>query len=160
MDDATEAAYEKPAHAAARSIAPAPGTPISSPTRHATEGIDSGAVEVPQMTRSTESPATPACSRACFEASTASVAAFSPSPTKRRSLIPVRVEIHSSVVSSTLSRSALVTTLLPRARPTPTILPAGPPVTLTFLPTHVPDRRRALPEGPASGRLRHARCRA
>ena len=59
MDEATEAAYENPAHAAARSIAPTPGAPISSPTRQATEGMDSGAVEVPQMTRSTEAPLDP-----------------------------------------------------------------------------------------------------
>ena len=48
-----------------------------------------------------------------FDAATASVAAFSPSATKWRALIPVRAEIHSSVVSSTPSRSLLVTILPP-----------------------------------------------
>src|SRR5215211_6482835 len=85
------------------------------------------AVDVPQMMRSTDPPSTPACWRAFFDASTASVAAFSPSATKWRALMPVRVEIHSSVVSSTLWRSLLVTILPPRALPTPTILPTAPP---------------------------------
>src|SRR5215210_5419887 len=109
--------------------------------------MDSGAVEVPQIMRSTDEPSTPACSSALFDASTASVAAFSPSPTKWRALIPVRVEIHSSVVSSAPSRSLLVTTLLPSALPTPTILPAAPPFKPTCLPTHVDYARR----GPAAG---------
>src|SRR5215203_1587698 len=159
IDDATEAAYEYPAHAAARSIAPAPGAPISSPTRQATEGMDSGAVEVPQITRSTDLPSTPACSRALFEASTASVAAFSPSARKWRALIPVRVEIQSSVVSNTLSRSLLVTTLFPRALPTPTILPAAPPFKPTCPQTDLDCAQRAPAAVPRSGRRPCARYR-
>ena len=104
--------------------------------------MDSGAVDVPQMMRSTDPPSTPACWRAFFDASTASVAAFSPSATKWRALIPVRAEIHSSVVSSTPSRSLLVTILPPRALPTPTILPAAPP----FKPTCPQTDRRLCAE--------------
>src|SRR4028119_1427627 len=131
-------------------MAPTPAAPTLSPTRHATEGMDSGAVEVPQTTRSMVSPSMPACSTALRAAPIARVAQVSSSPRKRRSWMPVRVEIQSSVVSRTLSRSLLVTTRLPTARPAPTILPTGPPF-IRAPPTRG-ARRRARAPGPCRSR--------
>src|SRR5439155_7898276 len=59
---------------------------------------------------------TPAESMACWPASTASVPA---EPPKRRSRMPVRSMIHSSVVSSRDAKSALVTIFSGRAVPHP-----------------------------------------
>src|SRR5438270_7124866 len=73
------------------------------------------------MTRSTCQGETPARSRACREAVTASVVVLSPSDTMRRSRIPVRLVIHSSEVSTSFSRSALVSLFSGTALPQPVI---------------------------------------
>ncbi len=68
-------------------------------------------VAVATMTRSRSSGATPACSSAFRAAGRARSLAASSGAAIRRSLIPVRVTIHSSVVSTITSRSAFVSTL-------------------------------------------------
>ena len=63
----------------------------------------------------------PACSRACCVASAASVDGRWVSSIQRRSWIPVRCSIHSSVVSIHCVISAFVTTRLPTLIPVPAI---------------------------------------
>ena len=62
----------------------------------------------------------------------------------RLSLIPVRVEIHSSDVSTIRSKSALLSTRVGTALPTPKI-PALIPL---FNPSHRPVLRNPLGDGP------------
>src|SRR4028118_1158439 len=65
-------------------MAPTPAAPTLSPTRHATDGMDSGAVEVPQTTRSMVSPSMPACSTAFRAARIGRGAPVPASPAARR----------------------------------------------------------------------------
>jgi hypothetical protein len=122
------------------SIAPAPLAPTASLSRQATEGEDSGAVVVAQITRSIASPERPERLSASLEASMARVTQSSPTSTNLRSRIPVRATIQASSVSITCARSWLETTRPPRARPTPTIFPTASrsPVTLINAPVSDP----------------------
>ena len=72
-------------------------------------------------TRSRPAPpaATSAISSACRVAASARSTPVSPSRTQRRSWIPVRVRIHSSLVSMIRERSSLVTTRSGTAKPVP-----------------------------------------
>lgn len=68
-------------------------------------------VMVPTMMRSISAASIPAFSSAFLAAPVARSEVFSPSAAMCLDLIPVRVVIHSSVVSTMLSRSLLVMTL-------------------------------------------------
>ena len=83
-------------------------------------GSDRSGLVVHRMRRSIVAGSTPACSIAFRPASAASPAVV---PPVRRSLMPVRSVIHSSVVSSRASRSALVSTPSGSAVPQPMIRP-------------------------------------
>ena len=89
--------------------------------RWAVAGIGMSGVTVARTIRCTSSGATPAASIACRPASMAKGDNVSSSPATRRSLIPLRVRIHSSEVSTIFSRSALVSTPSGTAEPTPAI---------------------------------------
>src|SRR5438270_2093349 len=85
---------------------------------------------------------TPARSMACWPASTASVPV---DPPKRRSRMPVRSTIHSSVVSRRDAKSALVTIFSGRAAPQPrTAMPIS---------SDVRSRRRGRARRDAHGSL-------
>src|SRR2546425_7587475 len=76
---------------------------------------------VAQIIRSISSSRTPACSIARRAASVPMSDVHIQSGAMRRSLIPVRVTIHSSVVSTIFSRSALVSTRSGTYEPVPTM---------------------------------------
>ena len=84
--------------------------PIFSCTRQAVAGKGMSGVMVARMIKSTSAGSTFARSRARFAAKVAMSEVYSSSAAMRRSLMPVRVVIHSSVVSTNFSRSALVST--------------------------------------------------
>ena len=71
--------------------------------------------------RSMSSAVRPAVSSACRAAVTDREVVLSSAPTMRRSLMPVRLVIHSSEVSTIRSRSALVSTRSGTAMPQPVI---------------------------------------
>ena len=109
---ATSRAYKNPEHAADKSKAATPGLmPSADCTKQAVDGNVMSEVTVPTITRSISLAATPEDLSAARAAFTAISVLVSPAET-RRSLMPVRVKIHSSVVSTIPSRSRLVTTLL------------------------------------------------
>ena len=85
----------------------------------AVDGIGCSTVAVARTSSSTSSGATPASAIARLPASTAIVATLSPSDTTCRSRMPVRDMIHSSEVSTILSKSLLVSTRSGRNVPRP-----------------------------------------
>jgi hypothetical protein len=102
---AMESAYMKPAQAVSTLKA---GTPMQ-PRRFCSSTpqlgkIRSGVV-VPKAMKSTSSAATPAAARARRAACSARSTVVSPSAAMWRRSMPVRVRIHSSVVSNSFSRS-------------------------------------------------------
>src|SRR5690348_7130700 len=107
---ATPSAYTKPEHAALTSNAMQPLAPRRSWIRHAVAGKMRSGVVVPSTTMSSSNALTPASANACWAARNARSPVVSPSAATRRSRMPVRVRIHSSLVSTIFSRSALVTT--------------------------------------------------
>jgi len=78
--------------------------------RQALDGTIVCGVTVAQTIRSTSSGPIPAASRAARLALTPRVKVFSSGPAMRRSRMPVRVRIHSSLVSSDGGKSSLRTT--------------------------------------------------
>src|SRR6185369_3942607 len=88
----------------------------------AVEGKGKSGVTVLSMIRSISSGRTPAMAKARRAASAAKVDVYSPSAAIRRSLIPVLVVIHSSLVSTNCSISALVRIFAGKADPVPVIL--------------------------------------
>ena len=117
---ATSSAYIKPEHAALTSIAGqwAPSRPCR---RHAIEGDMTSPRMVAQRMKSSSSGLTPASSIAFSAASRARSVSVSELRT-RRSFTPVRVVIHSSLVSTMRDKSSLVTTSLGSALPVPLIV--------------------------------------
>ena len=101
-------------------------------------GIASSGVQVQSSTRSRSAPVTPARAMARSDASMARPVVVPPT---RRSRIPVRSMIHSSLVSSVSSRSTLVTTLSGIATPQP-VMRALPVVTPTILQDEAAVRQR------------------
>lgn len=91
------------------------------PSRDATSGATAGQSRSGEVVATTtvSTPLTPADRSARAPASTARVPVDRPSETTLRSLIPVRVLIHSSFVSSVAERSSFVTTLGGRKPPIP-----------------------------------------
>src|SRR6266446_562293 len=114
-------AYKKPEQAASMSKAAARFAPIFCWTRHAVAGKGISGVIVAQMIKSISSSRTLACSIARRAASTARSEVHCQSAAMRRSLMPERVTIHSSVVSTIFSRSAFVTTRSGTYEPVPTM---------------------------------------
>src|SRR6267378_1235199 len=89
--------------------------------RHAVEGNGRSPVTVPTMIWSSFSPWMPASRTARRAASVASAEAGVSGSEIRRSLIPVRVVIHSSEVSTIFSKSLFVRTRSGVQEPTPTM---------------------------------------
>ena len=117
IDEPTTRPYRKPAHAAARSNDPQ-RMPSLSPTNAPVWGSGCSGVQVATIRRSIASGVRPACLIAA-QASTARLAVVSSGLAMRRSRMPVRSTIHSSVVSIRCSRSALVSRCSGRATPQP-----------------------------------------
>src|SRR6266850_4315900 len=112
----------KPEHPAARSKAAAPVAPRLFWTMQAVAGIGMSGVTVAQMIRSTSEAGRPAAWSAASAARVANCDMYSSSCAMRRSRIPVREMIHSSEVSTILSRSAFVRTRAGRDEPVPRIM--------------------------------------
>ena len=110
MCRAISKAYRKPEHAAEMSIAAALCAPIWLWMRQAVAGKNMSGDAVAQRIRSTSAAKTPACSSAARAAAAPRSLVCSPSPAIRRSLMPVRDVIHSSLVSTIFSISAFVMT--------------------------------------------------
>jgi hypothetical protein len=100
MLSATDSANTKPEQTACTSNATPPCMPIASCTRTAVAGIVRSGVQVASTIRSTSAPLMPACFSAAVAAPIARSDVCSPSAAIRRSLMPVRCVIHSSVVST------------------------------------------------------------
>ncbi len=111
-------AKRKPAHAALTSKAVAFLAPSAFCTRHATDGKLLSGLIVATMIRSSFAGSKSADFNACFAAFVAKWLLRSPLAAMRRSLIPVRVVIHSSLVSTIFSRSKLVKTFSGTKLPT------------------------------------------
>src|SRR3954451_442560 len=109
----------KPLQAADMSKAGVLFRPSDAATKQAVEGKTISGVIVATMIRSSSEAAMPAESSALRAAAVASDAVVSPSPAMRRSLIPVRWTIHSSLVSTIFDRSSLVSRFSGRALPVP-----------------------------------------
>ena len=109
-----------PVQAVLMSIAAA-RAPSESWTRLATAGEPRSGVIVATITSSTSSGSRPASASAAWPAASPRLNVDSSSPAMRRSLIPVRVQIHSSEVSTISASAWLVRTWEGRARPRPAI---------------------------------------
>ena len=89
------------------------------------------AVTVATISRSISAALTPACSSAARAAGSEMSESASSSAAKRRSLMPVRVRIHSSDVSTSRASSSFVTTRSGTCVPSPVIetgLPFAAPI--------------------------------
>ncbi len=102
--------WQKPAHAAEMSNAAAWLVPSSWATRVATAGVWSRWLIVATTTQSICSASMPACSRAARDAATDIICTVSCGSAKRRSLMPERCWIHSSLESIASTISELGTT--------------------------------------------------
>src|SRR5919106_1607775 len=109
----------EPAHAASTSNAKALRAPSLACRKTAVAGIGMSGDTVPTMIASSSSGRVLAISSARTDALSAMSEVSSPSAAIRRSLIPVRSVIHSSVVSTIFSRSLLVRTLSGTYEPVP-----------------------------------------
>mmetsp|Transcript_55224 Transcript_55224/g.103528 ORF Transcript_55224/g.103528 Transcript_55224/m.103528 type:complete len:300 (+) Transcript_55224:383-1282(+) len=118
-------AKTKPEQAAVRSNATALSAPIIVATCGPVPNKSSG-VEVAWSRRSTSSGDISAASRALVAALAERDASVSSGPRTCRLLMPVRCEIHSSLVSTICARSSLETTVSGAAEPVPTTeIPKG-----------------------------------
>src|SRR5438552_6577999 len=122
----------KPEQPADRSNAAARRALRASWMMQALAGIGRSGVTVAQITKSRSAAAMPAAISASRAARVANRDIGSSSPAMRRSRIPVRVAIHSSEVSTILSRSPLVSTLSGRADPVPRITARRPARLISF----------------------------
>src|SRR5436190_21673069 len=118
---ACSSAARKPAQAALTSYAPAPCAPIRAATSGARPGVRRSGVIVETITRSTAAASRWASSRADAQASAARSASERVPLSQRRSWMPVRRTIHSSLVSRRSTNAALATTSSGSAAPTPKI---------------------------------------
>ena len=114
-----------PEHAAVRSYASAPVAPISACTVHADPKASSGEL-VARMIKSTSFASTFAIANAFFAAPDARLVRLSSPEMTCLLPIPVRVRIHSSLVSTSDARSSFVSDCAGSSIPTPAIFaPAG-----------------------------------
>ena len=100
-------AYEKPEQAVLMSYAAGAWIPSLAATRVATFGHRSTELQVATTTRSMSAAVYPALASA-FSAAAAAMSATVSSPAMRRSTIPTRLRIHSSLVSTIWASSSLV----------------------------------------------------
>src|SRR5260370_9274490 len=120
----TVSAYEKPEHAADRSKPHAFFAPIRHCTRQAVAGKNMSGVTLATIIISISAASVFDCASNAFAASVAKFDEAMPCCTMWRSRMPVRVRIHSSLVSTIFSKSALVITLGGTWPLTPVILAA------------------------------------
>src|SRR3990172_6479119 len=118
---ASASAYMNPVQPAERSNAPEFTAPSPSWIRQAVAGNVYSGVAVATTIKSISCGRTPALSSASLAAANPIEADVSFGLATRRSRMPVRVTIHSSLVSTVRERSALVTTLLGTYLPQPTM---------------------------------------
>src|SRR5262245_16748373 len=144
--------YMNPVQPAARSYAAALSAPSRSARIAAVEGNRMSGVTVATISRSISSADTPACSRAARAAGREMSDSASSSSAKRRSLIPVRVTIHSSEVSTSFARSSFVTTLSGTCVPSP-VIETGLPFATPIMAVPVSLGRRRKGERSADGQL-------
>src|SRR4051812_29732241 len=112
----------KPLQAADMSNAGTPGSPRSAPMKHAVDGKTISGVIVAQTIRSRSFGSMPAASMALRAAAAPRVAVDSPGPAMRRSRMPVRWTIHSSLVSTIRDSSSLVRRFSGSALPVPVMM--------------------------------------
>src|SRR4051812_35916323 len=115
-------AYKNPLHAAERSKAGVEPMPKDAATKHAVDGNAISGVAVPTTTRSISLASTPAAFIARVAAWLARVAVDSVDEAIRRSLIPVRCMIHSSLVSTIRERSSFVSRFSGTYDPVPAMM--------------------------------------
>src|SRR5216684_6146155 len=120
----TVSAYENPEHAADRSKPHAFFAPIRHCTRQAVAGKNMSGVTLATIIISISEGSVFVCASNAFAASVAKCDEAMPFSTMCRSRIPVRVRIHSSLVSTIFSKSALVITLGGTYPATPVIFAA------------------------------------
>ena len=113
--------------------------PSSSASSAAVDGNVMSGVTVATMSRSIEPGSTPADSSACRHAGRAMSVIASSCAAMRRSRMPVRSMIHSSVVSTSVESSALVTTRSGTCEPRP-VIEMGVPFALPIMTTGPPRR--------------------
>ena len=111
----------KPVQPAERSYAAASRAPSSSARIAAVAGKAMSGVTVATISRSMSAGSTPACASAARAAGSAMSDSASSSRAMRRSRIPVRTTIHSSVVSTSLDSSSFVITRSGTLAPMPVI---------------------------------------
>ncbi len=111
----------KPVHAASTCIAGGPAIPSRAWTRQAVFGNTWSGVVVPSAMKSISDGRTPAAHMARRAAASARSHVVSLAAARCRRAIPVRLRIHSSVVSTMPSSSELVSTLSGRYAPVPMI---------------------------------------
>jgi hypothetical protein len=110
---ATLRPYRKPEHWLRTSSAGTPCRPSFSARKQPEPGKNTSGLRVAKTIMSTSATVRPARSRAIFAAGTARSLAPMPSCSmKRRSLMPVRWRIHSSLVGMSFARSSFVTTFV------------------------------------------------
>ena len=102
---------------------------------------------VATITKSMSDPSSPAAARAFRAASAPKVEEVSPGPLTRRSWMPVRWTIHSSLVSTLFANSSFVTIREGTALPEPT-------TTARLRPTAGKSERRRTPMRPSALRRR------
>ena len=108
-----------PLHAADMSNAGTEGSPSSAPMKQAVDGKTISGVIVAQTISSISFGSSPAAAIALRAAAVPRVAVLSPGPAIRRSRMPVRWTIHSSLVSTIRDSSSLVRRFSGKALPVP-----------------------------------------
>src|SRR3954454_8048658 len=111
-----------PLQAADMSNAGTPGSPSSAPIKQAVDGKTISGVIVPTTISSISAGVSPAASMARRAAAVPRVAVVSPSETIRRSRMPVRWTIQSSLVSTIRANSSLVRRFSGRQLPVPAMM--------------------------------------
>ena len=131
---ACASAYMNPVQPADRSYAAASTAPSWSARIAAVDGNAMSGVTVATISRSIPLPSTPACSMASRLAGSARSDSASSFEAIRRSRMPVRSRIHSSVVSTYCLRSSFVTTWSGTLQPRPVIEIATPSFATPIMP--------------------------
>jgi len=111
-----------PLQAADMSNAGTPGIPKSAPMKQAVDGKTISGVIVATTISSMSFGSSPAAAIALRAAAAPREAVVSPGPAMRRSRMPVRWTIHSSLVSTIVDRSALVRRFSGTEEPVPAMM--------------------------------------
>src|SRR6266436_2719030 len=139
----TVSAYAKPEQAAERSKPQAFFAPMRSCTRQAVAGKNMSGVTLASTIRSISAGSVLVCASTALAASVAMCEVAVPFSTTWRSRMPVRVTIHSSLVSTIFSRSALVITLGGTYPATPVIF-AARRWDMTLLANYFPNEKNLI----------------